>query len=59
MIKRDEHYKGYILQTSPFHGDISIRKDGKHIAWAPSEKDAKLIIDLLTFDIVPKAKAGV
>jgi hypothetical protein len=44
----DKVYKGYMLKVSPFTPNISIQKDGYHIAWGRNLEHAKRVVDELT-----------
>lgn len=44
-IDGDKAYKGYLIRTHPFSGQIWIEKDGFRISGAPSVDEARKIID--------------
>jgi hypothetical protein len=40
-------YRGYLIERNTFTGTYMIRKNGAHIAWAPTVEKARDIIDNL------------
>ena len=44
-IDGDKAYRGYLIRTHPFSGQVWIEKDGFRISGAPSVDEARKIID--------------
>lgn len=43
-------YRGYLIHTHPFNGEVWITKGGAHICYAPSEAQARAEIDALLME---------